>query len=512
MSSQTDEWEEAPTAIRIRRARGGRWFIDKRPPPSRSPPDICSMFSFRRRLPGEDLDEEDDMDEERARRLAERWKFDADDGPAIGPYGSEEQDRVLVDDFDSEFLRYTISLLHPQDIDNLATDNSLTVVNGEGRMQTIIPYRLGMVPPNIRRDPHMMQRAIGINPIQLGNGQMPSGTPISTQTQVMKMQPMSQPQPRISSNGGMRSSATPSISATSQSSQTSPQAVPQPTGQPSNGVNGTNHSPSRSQENETSQGDALTNGTIPNGNTSDGNLVVHPSPIPSSADSHTPPRPQSSPCQNLTMPMQNGFHVAQSHGFTNGQNGGMQINVQNGLSMQQRQFLKSAFTGNQQIQSGQDQNQILVNGTRGMQTSYMGPPASNFNMQLNGGNVNVKLPPNRQHQWPIIPSLQHQGHVNGVENAHLNGSISPSPVVQHSVPLRTPSANGSRNGVRQVSNHMMGGQISISPYLQHSPSPMSISGQQSTAHLSPPSPTPSMSMISPSLQHQQMVGGPQNGY
>lgn len=526
-SSQTDEEEEAPRAIRIRRARGGRWFIDKRAPPSRSDPvpEISSIFSFRRRLPGKGGDEDDDMDEERAQRLAERWKFDADDGPIVGPNGTEEQDRVLVDDFDPKFLRHTMSLLHPQDTENLVTDNSLTVVNGEGRMQTIIPYRLGMVQPGIRRDPQMMQRAMGIHPSQLGgtpiNGQMPSGTPISVQTQMMKMQSMSQPQPRISSNGGMRQPTTPSISATSQSSQTSPpQAVPQPAGQPPNGVNGTNHSPSRPQENETPQVETPTNGMMPNGttpSTSDANLAVHPAPIPLSVDSHTPPRPHSSQSQNLTVPMQNGFHVPQANGFTNGQNGSMQMNMQNGLSMQQRQFLKSAFAGNPQMQGGQDQNQMLLNGNRGMQNSYMGPPVANgthFNMPVNGGNLNLKLPPNRQTQWSIPAPLQHQGHVNGAENVHMNGSMSPSPVVQHSVPMRTPSANGSRNGVRQVSNHMMGGQMSISPYLQHSPSPMPMNGQQSAVHLSPPrpSPTPPMSMVSPSLQHQQMVGGPQNGY
>ena len=51
------------------------------------------------------------MDEECAQRLTEWWKFDADDGPAIGPHGSEEQDPVLVDDFDSEFSSHTISLM-----------------------------------------------------------------------------------------------------------------------------------------------------------------------------------------------------------------------------------------------------------------------------------------------------------------------------------------------------------------------------------------------------------------
>lgn len=113
------------------------------------------------------------------------------------------------------------------------------MVNGEGCLQTIILYHLSMVLPNIWPDSHMMQHTIGINPSQLGgspmNSQMPSGTPISIQTQMMKMQPMSQPQPRILLNRGMCLLTTPSISVTSQSSQTSPsKAAPWPTGQSPN--------------------------------------------------------------------------------------------------------------------------------------------------------------------------------------------------------------------------------------------------------------------------------------
>jgi len=43
---------------------------------------------------------DDDEDEERDRRARERWRFDVDDCPAAGPEGSDEQDRVLVDDYD----------------------------------------------------------------------------------------------------------------------------------------------------------------------------------------------------------------------------------------------------------------------------------------------------------------------------------------------------------------------------------------------------------------------------
>lgn len=48
----------------------------------------------------------DDEDQEADRRLSERWKFDADDGPLYGSNGPEEQDRVLVDDYD---VKYVIS-------------------------------------------------------------------------------------------------------------------------------------------------------------------------------------------------------------------------------------------------------------------------------------------------------------------------------------------------------------------------------------------------------------------
>jgi hypothetical protein len=46
----------------------------------------------------EDSDEDGDM--EFNQRLVERWKFDSDDHPPNGPDGLDEQDRILVDDYD----------------------------------------------------------------------------------------------------------------------------------------------------------------------------------------------------------------------------------------------------------------------------------------------------------------------------------------------------------------------------------------------------------------------------
>ena len=69
----------------MRVGRGGRLHLDRRY--AAPPMDFSS-------------DEDDDFEEkERKRRLRERWRFDADDVPAVGPEGPDEKDRVLVDDY-----------------------------------------------------------------------------------------------------------------------------------------------------------------------------------------------------------------------------------------------------------------------------------------------------------------------------------------------------------------------------------------------------------------------------
>ena len=40
-------------------------------------------------------------EEENDWRLEDRWKFDSDDNPAFGPGGPDEQDRELIDEFDT---------------------------------------------------------------------------------------------------------------------------------------------------------------------------------------------------------------------------------------------------------------------------------------------------------------------------------------------------------------------------------------------------------------------------
>lgn len=93
LSSSSEGEEDAPRrdphALRLRTGRGGRMHLDRRRPP---PPTRQSRVEF-------SYDVSDAEKAEQQRRLRERWMFDEDDGPALGPDGPDEHDRVLVDDF-----------------------------------------------------------------------------------------------------------------------------------------------------------------------------------------------------------------------------------------------------------------------------------------------------------------------------------------------------------------------------------------------------------------------------
>ena len=86
-------------AVRLRYCRGGRIQLDRRDAIPRSFLNLprSTLFAIDEPM---DVDAENLEEDEDKRRLVERWRFDMDDSPAIGPEGSEEQDRVLVDDHD----------------------------------------------------------------------------------------------------------------------------------------------------------------------------------------------------------------------------------------------------------------------------------------------------------------------------------------------------------------------------------------------------------------------------
>lgn len=106
-AEDSDEDQPAPRAIRVRIGRGGRRLVDRRL--GKAP----AVLGYARRQRPVDSDEDmegipSEDDEEDRRRLEAQWRFDTDDGPAIGPQGSEEQCRMLVDDYDA---KYVISFL-----------------------------------------------------------------------------------------------------------------------------------------------------------------------------------------------------------------------------------------------------------------------------------------------------------------------------------------------------------------------------------------------------------------
>ena len=90
-------------AVRMRYGRGGRIHLDRR---NGIPPTMPTARLPRSTLfdVGEPMDIDEDQEEsERRRRLEERWKYDSDDTLPVGPDGSEEQDRTLIDDYETMY-------------------------------------------------------------------------------------------------------------------------------------------------------------------------------------------------------------------------------------------------------------------------------------------------------------------------------------------------------------------------------------------------------------------------
>ncbi|KAG7090577.1 hypothetical protein E1B28_009684 [Marasmius oreades] len=121
-------------AVRLRYGRGGRRFIDRRP----SFVD-ATTFTSQRKRPREYDDGE--VDEERDRRLRDRWRFDSDDSPPSDPKAADEQDRKLVDEFDVKQLRYSLNLMHESDYAHVLNDPTLTLTTSDGQTRTVIPFR-----------------------------------------------------------------------------------------------------------------------------------------------------------------------------------------------------------------------------------------------------------------------------------------------------------------------------------------------------------------------------------
>ena len=71
-------------SARLRTMRGGRIGLDRR----------RANFKLKPAVFGDD-----DEAKERARRLEERFRYDDDEGVAVGATGKDEQDRRLIDEY-----------------------------------------------------------------------------------------------------------------------------------------------------------------------------------------------------------------------------------------------------------------------------------------------------------------------------------------------------------------------------------------------------------------------------
>lgn len=429
------------------------------------------------------------------------------------------------------FLRHTMTLLQDQDQYSLITDPSIMLSSADGRQQPVIPFRLGAQQPMVRRDAQGVPRpypTLGVQPsipqqsaVAISLPLAANGIPISVPAQMKKMQPpVGLPQMRISSNGGMRPPGAPVVASLPQN-MAAPHSSPPHlnAAQHINGVNTIARSANHLGHPEGGKPEADTNSL-----TSNGVVQIQSDGTPSSDSTNSPVRHKSQE-HHHGVPVPNGYHLTAINGYPAMPNGSPYLHHPNAphnvLSIQQKQNLKSAFAAN----AGQEGNPMQSNGGRPLPASYMAhvvPNGANFNMQLAAGaNMNLKLPASRQMQWAALPSRPN----NGVEAVVMNGSMSPNLSPTHPVPggppVRTPSANGSRAGMRggvaPSVSHVIGpgsgvqlGSHTMSPHLQHSPSPMPPSLPQ--AQSSPPRPTSTLAMASPSLQHQQPIGSSQGGY
>ncbi|KAF8623276.1 hypothetical protein AX17_007482 [Amanita inopinata Kibby_2008] len=527
-STETDEEsiQRHPRAIRSRIGRGGCIRFDRR----HAVPRVLAHGLRRSALLATDIADQREgkspsEGDEDLHRLTERWRFDADDVPAFGSQGADEQDRMLIDDYDTKYLRHMMTYMSESDQHSLVTDPSIPVPTPEGRYQTVIPFKLGMPIPPMRRDHNGIVRPYppGMVPqghIGVPQLPVPNGTPVSVQQQLKKMHPPNNlPQMRISSNGGMR----PSVVSAVANLQATPPQVPAVPSSPLNVPVVSHPSPSvtngggRAAMNmphvDAHKVDSHSNSTLVNGVTS----AAQPEANGQTQDpgvNGTPVRPksQNQPATGLAT---NGYHLASIANYTTAALGNPATFAQyansqhTGLSMQQVQNLKSAF-------ANLPTQDLAAMANRSLQGSYMHlPNARNLNVQLStaaaASNLNLKLPAAQPMQWTTSPPLQRPNSaVNGMDSQPLNSPVSPTSNGTHTTPVRTPSANGTRaNGMR--AGVMTNGQLSMSPHLPHSPSPMPSTIAQSQSPPRLPM-TPTMGIASPSLQHQQVVGNTQSGY
>lgn len=415
-------------------------------------------------------------------------------------------------------MKHSLKLLGEGEQHSLVTDPSIPVPTPEGRYQTVIPYRLGMM-AMLRRDPGGTVRPYPPQGVVAAQGHTPishsipipgaNGTAAAVQHQVKKMPPpTSVPQMRISSNGGMRpvpAVSTLQVTPAAQVSAGSPPHAVAVMQHPTPSVtNGAGRAAINMPHVDALKPDNHVNGGLVNGVAAAAQSdTTGQTQEASTNGSPTRPKSQSQVPVNLTSNYQ--LASIASYGAALANPAALaQYGQHTGLSRDQVQNLKLAFAN------------LSPQDLAAMQSVVNRPPymhlqnARNLNVQLNTVGNNLKLPSAQPMQWTASSPLQRPGSVvngvvNGVDAQTLSSPVSPTSIA---TPVRTPSANGTRqNGIRAAV--MPNGQMSLSPHLSHSPSPLPSTLSQSPPRLPI---TPTMGMASPSLQHQQPVGNTPSGF
>ncbi|KAL1744590.1 enhancer of polycomb-like-domain-containing protein [Schizophyllum fasciatum] len=119
--------------------------------------------------------------EEPDKQLEAQWAFDADDTPAVGPEGLEEQDRVLLDDYNPRNAKYASAIFHPNDLSSLAPIVTWHHSTAEGRE---VEHAFQFAPaPMMRqqiRDPRMLHQAMLAQRANAAHAQHAAGPPVVT--------------------------------------------------------------------------------------------------------------------------------------------------------------------------------------------------------------------------------------------------------------------------------------------------------------------------------------------
>ncbi|KAI0341412.1 hypothetical protein BDW22DRAFT_1358947 [Trametopsis cervina] len=467
-------------ACRLRIGRGGRRFVDRRLPGLRRLPRHLSESS---------------ESEAESSDLERRWRYDEDDGPAVGPDGPDEQDRVLIDDHDTRYVLPSLSLLSEEDNAAMLTDPTIPIYKADGQLASYTPFR--MPPPQAAPRGHPgMQR---LAPPNLSLRHVPPPLSVASSSSSQQQRPMppphAVPQPRQSPTGVMRPPSTPTVPALPTHANP-PQPSP-PIVANGNGV----------YEQSNADQDMKVPVAVPVAQPQP--EVTHAETPPALVPSTSPIRPKSQTPTMTAIP--NGFTIPAVNNYPAHMTNGAAYSAVRANGMNQ-QMLKSAFAS---LTPGAD-SALQVNGThismRSPANPYIGHSIASSQA------YSAQLAAARQMQWHLA-AQQRAAAGNIVDgtgvDVGMGGNISP-PI--SGGPPRVPSANGTRaiplsRGVSSpaLAQAMAAGQGRSSPanphvprLPQHSPNLLSPGLVNNQPQQSPP--RPQSHMPSPSLQARQIVG------